>query len=210
MAKEQTCGFVVLCGGRSSRMKTDKSKLEIDGLSMLERVTDIGLEMGLTSIVVGGYQSNPPDWLASKKQVTWLTDQVSDQGPLEGIRTGLKYLADSCDAAIVVGCDSPLLNSAVLRLLLSHFSDREVDIACPVVEGRRQPIPAVFSTHVFDTIESLLRQDQSAIWQLVEQLRVAEIAETELKTVDPELCSFWNANDLATFDKISQRIQAKK
>src|SRR3712207_5253303 len=79
-----TCGGIVLCGGRSSRMGQAKAWLPFGPELMLQRVVRLlGQAVQPIVVVAAEGQDLPP--LPPKTEV--VRDAVSDRGPLEGLRT---------------------------------------------------------------------------------------------------------------------------
>ena len=85
-----TTGAVVLAGGRSRRMGTDKAVLEWHGRPLVVHVAEAVLAAidGPVVVVAAPDQELPP----LPPRVERAVDAVADQGPLEGIRTGLEAL----------------------------------------------------------------------------------------------------------------------
>src|SRR5262245_40758102 len=108
---------IVLCGGRSTRMGTDKGSLDFGGETMLERVTR-ALGSIVDEVIVVGRRD---------QGVVTVHDAVEDQGPLAGITAGLS--ASKSDLNIVVACDMPLINPQVLERLASMIGDADMCVA---------------------------------------------------------------------------------
>lgn len=87
----------VLCGGRSTRMGTDKANLVVDGRPLALAVAAALRGAGADPVVaVGG---SPPDGLPV------LPDRWPGEGPLGGILTALEDL--DADVVVVLACDLP-------------------------------------------------------------------------------------------------------
>ena len=75
---------LVLAGGQSRRMGTDKSALVVDGLSMLDRATRALRDAGITTLAVPGSAELPDP--------TGSNDGSDPLGPLAGIVSGLSLI----------------------------------------------------------------------------------------------------------------------
>jgi molybdopterin-guanine dinucleotide biosynthesis protein A len=103
---------ILLAGGRSTRMGTDKAKLEIDHRRlvdvMLERLSDV---VGDERVLVSGCRSD----------LRCVPDERPGLGPLEGVRSvisRLRSIGDLPREVLIVPVDMPLLTSAHLAQLL--------------------------------------------------------------------------------------------
>jgi TatA/E family protein of Tat protein translocase len=102
---------IVLSGGESRRMGTDKAFLKIGGLPLIEHVIRALRSVAERIIIV----SNFPEAYASYNAEI-ATDAFKKRGSLIGLYSGLLRSQDEYN--IVVACDMPFLNSR----LLSHMS----------------------------------------------------------------------------------------
>jgi len=103
----------VLAGGRSSRMGADKSTIEVDGVTMLDRAAAALGDAGCVPVVsVGG----------AKRDNSHVADLHPGEGPLGGVVTALAHTCElGAEAVVVVACDMPSLNgSTISRLVDAH------------------------------------------------------------------------------------------
>ena len=99
---------VILAGGRSSRMGQDKSRLPINGQTLLQRQQGLLQQLGLATVISG------PDGIH---------DDFSDYpGPLAGIYSVIRQCPS--DSWLFVPVDLPLLNAETLSKLIHYPSDR--------------------------------------------------------------------------------------
>ena len=173
---------IVLCGGHSTRMGQPKAMLQLGGETLLERIVRINRQaVARVCVVAASNQALPklPD------DVEIVRDSVPDRGPLQGILDGMNHLCDRFDAAFVCGCDMPLLASEVIRFLVVQLGDHE--IVMPEVDGRDQPLAAVYRLSLVDRVRELLAQGSAGPSALAKQCRTRRIRSDELKGVDPNL-----------------------
>lgn len=125
---------VILAGGASTRMGTDKALVEVGGVAMVERVGAV-LEQTVPGAVVvqgrsgtlGGYPCR--------------SDDVPGGGPLAGVVTALGYHPPG-SPLVVVGVDHPFVRTETLQGLLTHAAPGRAVVA--VVDGIRQVTVAVY------------------------------------------------------------------
>ena len=106
-------GAVVLCGGQSSRLGINKQELIFNGKTFLETIVAALAPVTQRIVLVGNVDPNKhqlPD------SVVVLEDELVGKGPIEGIRVGLRSLAEDCQYAFVSSCDVPLLTGDVVRI----------------------------------------------------------------------------------------------
>lgn len=102
---------LVLMGGRSTRMGTDKSRLDYHGKPQREYLTDL-----LTTYCSAVYWSVSAEQAAALPDASHLiVDQYPNAGPLGGILSAMD--AQPGRAWLVVACDLPLLTRLTLDAL---------------------------------------------------------------------------------------------
>ena len=190
-------GAVILAGGASRRLGRDKATLVFEGRSFLQTIAH-AVEAVCDPVVVAvrAEQQLPTGFTA-------VTDQRESQGPLEGIRVGLKALAGSCDRAFVTGCDSPLLQSEVIRWLDSRIGDHQAIV--PFDETHRYGLTAIYRTSVHTKIEQMLDQQQRRVVDLVAALDARLEPVQSLRTVDAELKSLFNINTPGQYAMLQEK-----
>lgn len=184
---EGQTGAIILAGGKSSRMGHDKALLPFHGTSLLEHIVITLTALVGTNIVVVADQADKYTLSAG----TVVADLLPDVGPVGGILTGLTALSPG--AHLVVACDMPYLNPAVLRLLLS-FSAPEWEAIAPMVENQPEPLCAVYRYEAISQLSAYLQAGRRSARGLLESLQTRIIDETLWLPLDPERKSFTNIN----------------
>jgi molybdopterin-guanine dinucleotide biosynthesis protein A len=108
---------VVLAGGASRRMGTDKAFVDVGGRPMLLRVVD-ALAQGGCHVVV--CQGGDVARAAALGLDTW-SDVVGPAGPVGAIASALCRVEDrlvDVDTVVVAPCDLPMLDATVVRALI--------------------------------------------------------------------------------------------
>ena len=149
----------ILAGGQSRRMGSDKAALLIQGEPILKRTARLVASITADVAIIG-----PPERAALAPGVRILPDRWPQQGPLGGIATALQALAG--EAVLVVGCDMPFLNAALLRHLIALAP--EYDAVVVRVDGEVHPLHAVYQRRCLPTLEEQL---------LAGNLRVAAVSD---------------------------------
>lgn len=106
---------LVLAGGQSRRMGTDKALLKRDGQSQLAHVVAL-LEDVVDRVFVSARSEQAND--AERCRFELIIDEVEDMGPVAGILAAL-HLHPEADW-LVVACDLPNIDATTLEFLLQH------------------------------------------------------------------------------------------
>jgi molybdenum cofactor guanylyltransferase len=100
---------VILCGGSSSRMGTDKARLDWDGVSAIDRLAALSRALGIPMVLTAGAVHGLPGVL----------DANPGAGPCGGIlAAALRLRTDGYDRALIVAVDAPTLLASDIQPLL--------------------------------------------------------------------------------------------
>lgn len=176
---------ILLVGGKSSRLGTDKARIKLDGRSAIaQQVAEKLLTLSDEVIVVT--DGRRYDHL----KVRWVSDVYLGAGPLGGLHSGL--LAARSSHALVVACDMPFLNLALLRYMISL--PRDYDVLIPKLGHELEPLHAIYSRKCLQPIERLLKVGRFKILDFFDQVIVRYLTEEEIERYDPDHRSFFNIN----------------
>ena len=192
---------IVLAGGKSIRLGWEKALEKIGGQPLIQQVIGRLSSLGNEIIVVTSQFNTLP--ALGVKQVT---DIYPDKGPLGGIYSGLR--AAPCFYCLVVGCDMPLLNVALLRYIMELSPG--FDVVIPRVGSNVEPLHAVYSKNCLATIEAALKQDRLQIQGFFHQVKVRYVEDAELKKFDPEHLSFFNINSESDLKRARALLKKEK
>ena len=172
-------------------MGRDKATLPFGPEQMLQRVVRLMSEVvePQNMAVVAAPGQSLPTLPAS---VIVAQDRRKYRGPLEGLATGLRALADRVDAVYATGCDGPLLAPAFVEQMFNSLGD--FDIAVPYDGQFHYPLAAVYRPIVLAKIEALLAVERMRPRFLFDEVRTLEIPVDDLRAVDPQLSSLKNLN----------------
>ncbi|MBE0416066.1 MAG: molybdenum cofactor guanylyltransferase [Dehalococcoidia bacterium] len=182
---------IVLAGGKSLRLGRDKALEEIGRQSLIERVIERLSPLGNEIVVVTSSSDHLPDFNMRR-----VYDIYPGKGPIGGIYSGLK--AAPSFHSLVVACDMPFLNIALLRYLIELSPG--FDVVIPRVEGKVEPLHAVYSKNCLAPIEALLYEGKLRIADFFPEVRVRYVEEDEIEKFDPEHLSFFNINSEADLE----------
>ena len=177
---------IVLAGGAGRRIGADKAVLEFGGRTLLEITVERLLEI-TDDVVVACGRGRRAGW--PELSVPLVVDGVDNRGPLAGLAAGLNAI--SHEAAVVVACDMPFLNPALLK----HIADRldTHDALVPEVGGREHPLHGAYSKRCLPAVEVLLARGGS-MRDLLDAVGTSVMPEDEVRAIDPEALSCFNIN----------------
>jgi molybdopterin-guanine dinucleotide biosynthesis protein A len=192
---------IVLAGGKSLRLGRNKALEEIGGQSLIERVIERLSSLGNEIIVVTSSSDQLPDL-----GVKIVVDVYPGKSALGGIYSGLR--AASSFHSLVVACDMPFLNIALLRHLME--SSPGFDIVIPRVAGNVESLHAVYSKNCLTPIEAMLHESRLRITDLFHAARVRYVEEAEIEKFDPERLSFFNINSEADLERARALLEKER
>ncbi|MCA1743615.1 MAG: molybdenum cofactor guanylyltransferase [Desulfonatronovibrio sp.] len=108
--KSEICG-IVLAGGKSSRLGQDKTRIIINGQTLLERMLSLTEKFCDKTFCVGRDAQN------QGINFPWILDKIPGIGPMGGILTALQKFNSPC---LILACDLPKINQEIIQRLISH------------------------------------------------------------------------------------------
>jgi molybdopterin-guanine dinucleotide biosynthesis protein A len=175
----------IQAGGKSSRMGQDKALIAVHGRTLLERVLARVHDLGDELILI----ANRPEVYAPFN-LPCFPDLYPDHGPLAGIYTALAHARRP--HVLVVACDMPWLNPALLRHLISLREEGDAVVPC---WGRfPEPLHAVYSQACRAPIRTCLENGRLKATAFYDQVRVHLVERKRIAAYDPQGRSFTNVN----------------
>jgi molybdopterin-guanine dinucleotide biosynthesis protein A len=130
-----------------------------------------------------------PDLFAHLKWPV-VVDIYPGVGTLGGLHAGLDAIHTAY--GLVVGCDMPLLNTDLLRYMVSQACG--YDVVMPRVGRYYEPLHALYARRCLPAIERSIQEGQRRIRHALADLRIRYIEESEIDRHDPDHLSFFNVN----------------
>ncbi|GAA0444566.1 hypothetical protein GCM10008983_22460 [Lentibacillus halophilus] len=186
---------VILAGGKSSRMGTDKSLLTIYGKSAITHVTE---ELKKCSSQTTVITNNPASH--TFLGIDMYTDRYKDMGPLAGIESGLYH--SNSDVCLFAACDMPFIDQSIYHLLYQSLEN--VDAVIPVYNERMHPLAGIYKKQVLPQVQCLLHHDERKVRTLFKYINVRYVS--HYKNIPDQKLEkhFFNMNDPAQYEKSKQ------
>ncbi len=152
---EHSVFAIVLAAGESSRFGSTKQLSEFDGESLVARAIHLVEEVcGDRSVLVVG-----SDWkrvlAASEPQRGFFVrNERYESGMASSIACGVKSVAHTADAVLLMMADQPLITAEHLNSLLEELEKAADDIIVSEYSDVQGP-PIIFPAHCFDSLMKL-------------------------------------------------------
>jgi molybdopterin-guanine dinucleotide biosynthesis protein A len=189
------CAGIILSGGRNTRMEgRNKAFLTINGQSFLDRIVAVVTACCDEALLV---TREPERYTGRGLRV--VTDILAARSALTGVHAGLVNM--QADFGMVVGCDTPLIKTGVLRTLMQAV-EPDVDIVVPASGAYFQPLSAVYAKRCAPFIEDQLLRGDLKIANLFARVTVKKIPYDDFRASDDRLVSFFNINTADDLKKV--------
>ncbi|TWU35894.1 molybdenum cofactor guanylyltransferase [Novipirellula artificiosorum] len=179
---------IVLVGGRSSRMGTDKAKLlHPSGMTFLQHAVGRMREVcGQVCISGSAAESEGTD---ASTGCSILPDPVAYRGPVTGIAAAVDLAAQQQqEGCFVTPVDMPDLTAEHLRGLLHRWDQFPEMIVCATTENHNsiQPLVAIYPTRLQNELHQLAHSDQRSLfrWIRTQPYQAVPLQQTACKNVN--------------------------
>jgi len=172
MIQKKNITAILLAGGKSSRMGTDKGFVHLNGSPFASHIIEAVRPLVGQIMIVS---TNTAYDVFKLKRVE---DIIRDAGPLAGLFTALFYSETTYN--LVLSCDIPLINGAVLNQLIEGF-DPETDVTQIQSNGKTMPLIAIYKKECMHACLYQLKRGERRLRAAVALLKTKTI------TLDPEL-----------------------
>lgn len=171
--KMPALSLLILAGGKSSRMKKDKSQLPWqDSTTLTHMLTNSYVYPFERTVISANRIIEPqelPDFirkktkqrehtteyihLSDKRRLSVVSDLYTDCGPLGGMEAAMRLYPSDC--WLILAVDLPFYDFSRLPALLAADTP-EYDAVIPVINGRENPLAALYKGRVYEKIRTAL------------------------------------------------------
>ncbi|CDQ19562.1 molybdenum cofactor guanylyltransferase [Halobacillus karajensis] len=163
MMEGKVCG-VILNGGGSTRMGSDKSALSLGALTPVELITSTLAQLTDTIVVNQNYCDHP--------RFLTIPDRFKNAGPLSGVHAVMKARSESW--FVLAPCDTPFIMEDVYRKLMSEVNHSD-DVVIPVHGYRLHPLSGVYHRRIFPQLETYLSNGGRKVIGLFDKVKVKKV-----------------------------------
>ena len=190
---KQQATAVVMAGGESRRMGTDKSMLSIKGQSIIEGICE-QLQDSFDEILISANQVDKFAFLGFKV----VPDKVPEQGPLMGIASALE--ASTNEYNFVAACDIPKINLNYVNRMIIEAIESQADIIIPVTgKEKYEPLFAIYRKRIIESIHKILSSGKNKI---IDVFPLCTVKHIEMDDTD------WliNLNTMAEYEEYHKKL----
>ncbi len=163
---------IILAGGKSSRMGSEKGFMSLNGVPFISRIIEAVKPLVHTIIIVS--DNSDYDIFELKR----VEDFTKNAGPIAGLYSGLFH--SETEYNLVLSCDIPLINTAVLEKLIEEI-DKKTDIVQFQSQNKTTPLTALYRKRCMHRCMQLLLNGERRLMAVVDNLSTKTI------TVAPKL-----------------------
>lgn len=151
---------IVLAGGKSTRMGTEKGLVLLNGQSFVQHI--LNAINGLSDDVF--IVANNPLYDENHKNV--VKDLFPNSGPLAGIYTGMQKIKH--EMALVLSCDIPLIDTKLLKWLIENEGKTSATILS--VQGQMHPLIGIYKRSLIEEIRMRIENKQFKMIDFVNEI----------------------------------------
>ncbi|HEY6952479.1 MAG TPA: molybdenum cofactor guanylyltransferase [Bacteroidota bacterium] len=192
----------ILAGGKSTRMRTDKSLLFVNGAPLIAHVARAMTSVFQNVVIVA---DDPGKYGFLKLKV--IPDSYKGAGPLAGIHAALLYAETR--SVFIASCDTPLLSPSLIEYVLDYSGTASTTI--PIHQELLQPLCGVYETKLAPLIKNELDAGNFAVLDFLKRIEPTVVPiSPSLTWYSPHM--FLNVNrpeDVHRFIEITPRIDTR-
>lgn len=176
---------VILAGGESKRMGSNKAILKVDGKKMIEGIFH-RMEALFDAVMLVTNNPEIYDFIPCRK----IADIFPGMGPMGGIHAALK--ACETPRIFVAACDMPTMNPRLVRNLCAEPG--LFDAVVPETPDGLEPLHSVYAQSGFDRMQEMLENDERSVLTFLERASTKIIPLNTIARIDQGFSSFRNIN----------------
>ena len=182
----------ILCGGKSSRMQSEKGLVLFQGKPFIEHIIEAVLPISDSVQLVTNTVDY--DYLPYQK----IKDIELDKGPIGGIYSALVH-SDS-EINLIVSCDIPLISTALLsELIMKHQTEYEVSVFSEA--NKIHPLIGIYTKKIVPILKKAIEENDLKMMRLLEKVnhQIIEVAGERSR-------QFKNVNSLAELQELNTNL----
>jgi molybdopterin-guanine dinucleotide biosynthesis protein A len=191
---------LLLTGGESRRMGTDKATLNFFGEPLWEKQLRILRELEPSALMISARAK--PDWFP--ENIELILDEPPSRGPLSGIAAALNRIRTSHLLALAI--DMPRMSAAHLKLLL-NLARPGIGVV-PANPNFFEPLCAIYPRESADAAQHALNRGDVRLQNFARHLYEAGQITTRA-ILDSEKILYQNANTIQEFENAADNIRVK-
>ncbi|HKW62125.1 MAG TPA: molybdenum cofactor guanylyltransferase [Candidatus Acidoferrum sp.] len=195
----------VMAGGGSTRFGVDKARAELNGETMLTRMSRLVRELtGTVSIVA-------PSGRYADSGERVVEDHWPGEGPLGGIITALmdaqrrNHRETWC---LIVGCDMPFLTGEWLVYLKERALASRAAIVTPQSLSGLEPLCSCWHTSAAGKLQYAFEDGTRKVTEAMKRVSMEVVGEKDWARFEKSGRLFWNMNTPAEYEEARRILEA--
>lgn len=184
---------IILSGGKSSRMGSNKAFLKLKGKPFIEHQIEMLKEI-FDEIIISANTPSEYEHL----DLPIIKDIYPKKGPLGGIYTGL--MNSNNLYTFMLACDMPFVNMELIKHLKSLIND--FDVVVPKSDRGFEPLHAFYSKNCIGPIKKQLEADNLRIISFFPDVNVKVVEMNSLTSSEGFKDSIKNLNTKEEYESI--------
>lgn len=167
---------IILAGGESKRMGSDKGLKVLNGKPMVNYVIDLLEGLNIPILIVANNDRY------TQFGYTVIKDQYKNKGPLGGIHAGIS--ASETEINLILGCDAPFLDGGIISKLMDDYKN---PITIAKFQNRIYPLIGLYNKSVLPELENAIEKDVLKLTAFCEAANSTILDFTDNKELGKEL-----------------------
>ena len=179
----------ILCGGKSSRMQSEKGLVLYQNKAFIEHIIDAVLPISRNIQLIAN--GNDYDYL----KYNVVKDLIIDKGPIGGIYSALTQ--SETELNLILSCDIPLISTEiVLELIANHNSNFDATLFEDA--HRIHPLIGIYSKNCLPILKKAIDEDDLKMMHFL-----SKISLQKLNVDEPKSHLFKNINTIAELNELN-------
>jgi len=164
----------ILCGGKSSRMGSEKGLVKLQDKQFIKHITNSLYKITKAVFLVTDNQ----DYLSFEFPL--VSDNYKQKGPLGGIQSALKHTSE--EKVLILSCDIPLITAETLNTLLKN-TENEAEISFATANENWHPLIGIYAKSLLPAIEKAIENDRLKLIVFIKEYNYQEIEIADSKSL---------------------------
>lgn len=164
--KYKNFSLLIVAGGKSSRLGTDKRFVEVGGVSLLENIIFKASKCNFNEIFLCVEDNLPVFNRFEPLGIKIIVDEVKNSGPMAALAVGLSKIPN--DWALAVSTDMPFFDFDALEPITNKISD--VQAVIPICGGKNQMLAAFYHKNLAKIFSNELLSGQRKLFNAIKKI----------------------------------------
>lgn len=151
----------ILCGGKSSRMQSEKGLALYKNKPFIEHIIEAVLPIATNIRLITN--SSDYDYLKYSK----IKDIIPDKGPMGGVYTALIH--SDTELNLILSCDIPLISTKVLQEVIEKYKS-SFEVSIFEETNRVHPLIGIYSKKILPLLKKSIDADELKMMSFISKI----------------------------------------